>query len=244
MNKGAGETNKGDIQVVDDTPENLEILAAMLTKQGYNVRVAINGELALLSARSDPPDLFLLDIMMPGLDGYEVCRILKSDETTRDFPVIFISALDETLDKVNAFSVGGVDYITKPFQEAEVLARVETHLTLRTLQKALEEKNVLLGEKNVQLEAKNVQLEKALANIRTLRGMLPICAKCKKIRDGEGYWNQIETYIENHSHAEFTHGICEECMEDLYGAQEWYRRRRKRENVKAGKRENDKSGKR
>ncbi len=103
----------------DDTLENLEILTAILTKQGYNVRVAINGDLALQSVRTDLPDLFLLDIMMPGLDGFEVCRILKADKTTRDFPVIFISALHETLDKVNAFSIGGVDYITKPFQEAE-----------------------------------------------------------------------------------------------------------------------------
>lgn len=224
MNKDAFETYKGDIQIVDDTPENLDVLTAMLTKQGYNVRVAINGDLALQSARTHPPDLFLLDILMPGRDGYDICRDLKADENTRGFPVIFISALDDTRDKIKAFSAGGVDYITKPFQEAEVLARVETHLALQKLRKELE-------EKNARLEEKNVQLEEALANIRTLSGLLPICSKCKKIRDGEGYWNRIETYIESRSDAEFSHGLCEPCMESLYGNQKWYRKGR--ENIRA-----------
>jgi len=100
-----------------------------------------------------------------------------------------------------------------------VLARVETHLTLRTLQKAVD-------EKNARLEEKNRQLEEALANVRTLRGLLPICANCKKIRDGKGYWKQTEEYIEAHSDARFSHGICEECSEKLYGNQEWYRKKR------------------
>ncbi|MCP4691865.1 MAG: response regulator [Desulfobacterales bacterium] len=124
-------TRKGNIQIVDDVPENLDVLSSLLAKNGYETRMAISGELALKSIRTAPPDLILLDVMMPGLSGLEVCERLKADRQTRDIPVIFISALDEKLDKVRAFSAGGVDYITKPFQEEEVLARVETHLALR-----------------------------------------------------------------------------------------------------------------
>jgi two-component system, sensor histidine kinase and response regulator len=121
---------EGDILVVDDTPANLRILTSMLQSYGYRVRPAINGQVALTAVASSLPDLILLDIMMPGLDGYEVCRQLKSNPTTRDIPVIFISALDDTLDKVRAFEVGGIDYIAKPFQIEEVMARIVNHLTL------------------------------------------------------------------------------------------------------------------
>ncbi len=134
------------VLVVDDTPDNLRLLSRMLSKRGYNVRPVPSGKLALTSAQAEPPDLILLDIMMPEMDGYEVCERLKDDENTRDIPVIFLSALSEVQDKVKAFAVGGVDYITKPFQAKEVLARVETHLALRELQKGLEEKNAQLRQ--------------------------------------------------------------------------------------------------
>jgi signal transduction histidine kinase len=140
---------KGNILIVDDTPENLKVLSAMLAKQGYKIRPAINGKIALQLARLIPPDLILLDIMMPEMDGYEVCRHLKADEKTRNIPIIFLSALSETFDKVKAFSAGGVDYVTKPFHTAEVLARIETHSSLRDLQKRLEEKNKLLEQEIV-----------------------------------------------------------------------------------------------
>ncbi len=119
-----------NILVVDDTLDNLKVLTAMLARQGYKVRSALNGPTALKSARAVAPDLVLLDINMPEMDGYQVCQELKQDERTRDIPVLFISALDATDDKVRAFQVGGVDYITKPFQFEEVAARVETHLML------------------------------------------------------------------------------------------------------------------
>jgi Response regulator containing a CheY-like receiver domain and a GGDEF domain len=112
-------STKGDILVVDDVPENLQLLSTILTEQGYEVRRVINGKLALSVAHSDPPDLILLDIMMPDLNGYEVCQQLKASETTREIPVIFLSALNDVLDKVKAFSVGGADYITKPVQAQE-----------------------------------------------------------------------------------------------------------------------------
>lgn len=120
--------------IVDDTPANLQVLAAMLKDQGFTVRPVPSGELALRAAESEPPDLILLDIMMPEMNGYEVCERLKDNDNLRDIPVIFISALSDTSDKVKAFEVGGLDYVTKPFQFDEVRARVGAHLKLRRLQ--------------------------------------------------------------------------------------------------------------
>ena len=126
------------ILIVDDKPENLRLLANILKERGYTVRPLRDGRMVMPSALSSHPDLILLDIMMPEMDGYEVCRQLKANSHTAYIPVIFISALDEVADKVKAFSVGGVDYIAKPFQAEEVIARVETHLSIRQLQKELE----------------------------------------------------------------------------------------------------------
>ncbi len=190
------------ILAVDDNPDNLRLLAEILNKHDYKLRLAPNGERALATIRKEAPDLILLDIMMPVMDGFEVCRQLKQDKATAGIPIIFISALDETSDKVRAFSLGGVDYITKPFRSEEVLARVKTHLTLRSLQ--------------LELENKNAELRKALDEIKTLRGFIPICASCKRIRNDDGYWEQIESYISHHSEAQFSHGCCEECARKLY----------------------------
>ena len=133
----AGQT----VVVVDDTPDNLRLLAGMLSEDGCDVRPARDGETALKHAARFVPDLILLDIMMPGLDGFEVCRRLKANPRTRDIPVIFLTALDDLDMKVKAFSLGGVDYVTKPFYQEEVIARVRTHLTIRRLQKELERQN-------------------------------------------------------------------------------------------------------
>jgi PleD family two-component response regulator len=194
--------NESNILIVDDTPENLTVLRRMLAENGYRVRPALSGETALTSIQNDLPDLILLDIMMPGMGGYEVCKRLKSNEQTRSIPVIFISALNELDDKVKAFSLGGADYITKPFQVEEVLARVKTHVTLRNLHK--------------NLEVKNNQLQKALDENKILQGIIPICANCKNIRDDKGFWNQVEAYISEHSEARFSHGICPACVKKLY----------------------------
>ncbi len=118
-----------NILLVDDNPQNLAALTRILTEHGYRVRTAINGQVALKSLQNMAPDLVLLDIRMPGMDGYEVCREVKKNPATQDIPVLFLSALDDPVDKVKAFDAGGVDYITKPFQTDEVVARVETHLT-------------------------------------------------------------------------------------------------------------------
>ena len=134
------------ILIVDDTAANLQVLAGMLDDRGYLTRPVTSGKMALQAAQNDPPDLVLLDITMPGMDGYEVCTRMKADEKLKDIPVIFISALHETLDKVKGFGVGAADYVTKPFQFEEVQARVETHLKLRHMQFQLEEQNHLLLE--------------------------------------------------------------------------------------------------
>lgn len=142
---------KGDILIVDDTPDNLRLLSVMLTDQGYDVRSVKSGSMALMGAQGQPPDLILLDINMPGMNGYEVCQQLKTKPETSKIPVIFISALNEAFDKVKAFSAGGVDYITKPFQVEEVLARVEHQLALRRLQEQLQAKNLLLQHAETEL---------------------------------------------------------------------------------------------
>jgi diguanylate cyclase (GGDEF)-like protein len=150
----------GDILIVDDMPNNLRFLSTTLTEQGYKVRSVTEGLMALTVAEAAKPDLILLDIMMPNIDGYEVCQRLKANEKTCDIPVIFLSALDEVLDKVKAFSVGGVDYITKPFQLEEVLARIQTHLSLRFAQKEISQLNAELEQR---VRQRTVQLEQEIA---------------------------------------------------------------------------------
>mgnify|MGYP001370494814 CR=1 FL=1 len=135
-----------NILVVDDTPANLKLLAVMLKHHGYNVRPAPSGKLALEAAKHEPPDLILLDINMPEINGYEVCQQLKANDALKSIPIIFISALDDIFDKVKAFSVGGVDYITKPFQFEEVVSRVSTHIALRRQERQLQESLAQLQE--------------------------------------------------------------------------------------------------
>lgn len=131
--------NKGDILIVDDLPDNLRVLSQILIEKNYHVRKAINGKTAIRAAQLAIPDLILLDIKMPEMDGYEVCKQLKFNDVTAEIPIIFISALDDTIDKIKAFKVGGVDYITKPFQVEEVIARIENQLTIQRQKKQLKQ---------------------------------------------------------------------------------------------------------
>ena len=150
--------DKAALLIVDDTPTNLEILVDFFADAGFEVYVATSGEHALTQVNEVPPDLILLDVMMPGIDGFETCRRLKASAETKDIPVIFMTALSDTSDKVKGLTVGAVDYVTKPLQQEEVLARVNTHLTIRKLQRHLEESNESLQQEIVERK----RTEKAL----------------------------------------------------------------------------------
>ena len=151
---------KNSILLVDDQPKNLKLLSDVLEEQGYTIQQAINGTIALQAIAIEPPNLILLDIQMPEMDGYTVCQRLKSDPSTRDIPVIFVSAMDEVWDKVKAFSTGGADYITKPFKVVEVVARVENQLKIQALQRTL--------------KAQNAQLQQAIQELQRLAAIDPI----------------------------------------------------------------------
>ena len=146
---------KRTILAVDDKLENLKVLIKYLEDSGFDLMVAQNGEEALKNVERIIPDMILLDVLMPGIDGFETCRRVKANETTRDIPIIFMTALTETVDKVRGFKAGAVDYLTKPLQYEEVLARVNAHMTIRKFQQQLQEQNVLLQQMNTQLEEKD-----------------------------------------------------------------------------------------
>lgn len=146
MDSNQASTIQASILVVDDTPDNVRLLSTILTEEGYQVRKALNGQRALTTIQEFPPALILLDVMMPDMNGYEVCKKLKDSPQTSSIPVIFLSALDHVLDKVKAFEVGGVDYITKPFQDREVLVRVANQLMIQNQQQLLQEQTKQLQE--------------------------------------------------------------------------------------------------
>lgn len=195
--------NKARILIVDDEKININVLMGAL-KAEYIIQAAQNGKQALKRAAELSPDLILLDIVMPEMDGYEVCKKLKSDDKTRHIPIIFLTAISDSCSETKGLELGAVDYITKPINVSIVKTRLKHHL----------EREKLIRD-----------LKEALDNIKKLSGLLPICAHCKNIRDDKGYWNQIETYIESHSDAMFSHGLCPQCGEELYGDQEWFKKK-------------------
>ena len=190
------------ILVVDDIPKNLEVIGNILSLEQYQISVASDGDKAWKILNRISPDLILLDIMMPAIDGYTLCRQIKTLEDKKDIPVIFITAKSTPEDLAKGFELGAVDYITKPFNAEELIARVRAHISLYRAKKKNE---TLIGE-----------LRLALAQVRKLSGLLPICCVCKKIRDDEGYWNQVEAYISAHIDVRFSHGLCPTCIRTQY----------------------------
>ena len=196
------EGKKPLILIVDDHGENIQLLAKLLEDVECKISAANNGIQAIQITEKVKPDLILLDIMMPELDGYETCKILKYQEDTKNIPIIFLTGKTSIEDIIKGFEVGAVDYVVKPFNSVELISRVRTHLQLKT---TLESQAQLIDE-----------LQKALKKVKLLSGLLPICSNCKKIRDDNGYWKQVEEYIAEYSEAEFSHSLCSGCIKELY----------------------------
>ena len=191
------------ILVVDDDPVIRFAAVRLLRKAGYPVAEAENGETALRLVRETHPDLVLLDVMLPDKDGYEICRIIKTDQDLKNTYVILLSSKKTgSDDQSEGLEIGADGYVARPVSNRELLARVQSMVRII---RAERDRDRLIGE-----------LQDALANIRILRGLLPICCNCKKIRDDKGYWSQLEKYLHEHSDAEFSHSICPECLRKLY----------------------------
>ncbi len=215
-------TDKFNLLIVDDLPENIKVLGNSLQNEDYRISFATSGQQAIEMALKNAIDLILLDIMMPGMDGFEVCRQLKGEDRTRHIPIIFITAKTENEDIVQGFEAGAVDYVTKPFNAAELSARIQTHLELKRSREVIHNQAEELAWTNKRLMKKNQKLERALEEIETLKGLLPVCSNCKKIRNAnadtkkQSSWISLEAYLHEHTAAEVTHSICPQCMTELY----------------------------
>ena len=190
------------ILVVDDEEMVLEYLSKRLKKHNYEVVTCLSGEKALEKVKDLDFDVVILDVILPGIDGYEVCRRLKSDKKTSGIMVLILSVRKTVQERLKGYAVEADDYITKPYDPDELLAKIKILIRLKN---ALDERDKLIHV-----------LQEALSKLKTLWGLLPICSSCKKIRDQNGSWNQIEDYIREHSPANFSHSICPECAKRLY----------------------------
>lgn len=261
-----------EILVVEDSPTQALCLEGALEEANYQVSIARNGQEALDYLKDHRPTLIVSDIVMPGMDGYELCRLVKADKELQDTPVLLVTSLSDPADILKGLQCGADNFITKPYQERELLSRIQYLLVNRELRHRSAaglgveiffagRKHFLTAERmqiidmlissfetavthklevdrvNRQLTQLNDQLvqevaerkkseqekerligelQQALAEVKKLSGLLPICASCKRIRDDQGYWRQIEGYISAHSEADFSHGICPKCAKELY----------------------------
>jgi len=205
------------ILIVDDSRDEQDLLSSRLRAAGYeSLRVADSAETAFgmlgqgnPGQRTGAVDLILMDIMLPGVDGLEACRRITATEQLQDIPIIVITVKTEEKDLRAAFAAGAMDYIRKPVNPVELVARVSSALALkaeRTTRKAREQELLLRTQ----------ELERALREVKVLRGFIPICANCKRVRTDTGDWQRLEEYIQDRSEAEFSHGICHVCMKAVY----------------------------
>ncbi|MBN2281204.1 MAG: response regulator [Candidatus Marinimicrobia bacterium] len=194
--------NKPTILVVDDEMTNRQLLEYILIDNNYYVHTAEDGDIGLRIAKEIHPDLILLDIRMPKMDGLEVCKELQKDQTTQDIPIIFITSVAENEVIVEGLNSGAVDYVKKPFKPRELIARIEIHLELK---QALDNQKKLIENLKAQIEEN-----------KQLRRLIPICFHCKKVRDDQGFWDDVESYMTIHSNIDFSHGICPECQKKYY----------------------------
>lgn len=205
------------ILIVDDSRDEQTLLSTRLRTAGYEALMVADSAEAVLGMLTQESagqgmgeiDLILMDIMLPGVDGLEACRRIKAIERLRDIPIIVITVKTDEQALLAAFAAGAMDYIRKPVNPAELVARVASALTLkkeRDTRKAREE----------ELLMRTQELEQALREVKVLHGLIPICAKCKRVRTDNGDWQYLEEYIQAHSEAEFSHGICQVCMKEVY----------------------------
>jgi sigma-B regulation protein RsbU (phosphoserine phosphatase) len=192
------------ILVTDDSLVARTACSNELKEAGYQVLFAQNGREAVETVSREAVDLILMDVVMPEMNGVEATRKIKAIESAKDIPVIMVTSMGDMQTLESAFEAGAVDYVTKPIEPIELMARIRSALRLKEEMDARK-------KREEELTKKNQQLELALSEIKTLQGFIPICAWCKKIRNIEGYWEQMEHYIEGHSQATFSHSICKEC---------------------------------
>lgn len=204
------------ILIIDDSPDQQVLLRAILGKAGHTDLLSANSAKTAFPMLDmdghEPPnqiDLILMDVLMPELDGVEACRQIKSRPHLCDIPIIMVTAKSDLSNLQAAFAAGANDYITKPVNSVELLARASSALALK---KEMDCRKV----REEELRRSNDALQKALRDVKVLRGLIPICASCKKIRNDGGFWQQLEEYIGEHSEAEFSHGICQPCVKKLY----------------------------
>jgi len=197
------------ILVTDDDPDMLLLTTMLLGEEGYEVMEATTASGCLEAVAAFHPDVVLLDVMLPDMSGVKVCQEIKANEATANTFVILVSGIRVSSEyQAEGLNVGADGYIIKPIPNKEFIARVQSIVRIKQTEDALREKE---KEQQKLIE----KLQEALAEIKTLKGFIPICASCKKIRDDEGYWNQLEAYISKHTDAIFTHGICPQCAEKL-----------------------------
>jgi DNA-binding response OmpR family regulator len=204
------------ILIVDDSPDQHVLLRSILTKAGHDqIIVADSAQSAFSALNLDgmqsetKVDLILMDVLMPDIDGVTACKTIKQQARLRDIPIIMVTAKNDLDNLKEAFSAGAMDYLNKPVKSVELLARVSSALTLK---KEMDCRK----EREAELCRSNEDLQRALREVKVLRGLIPICASCKKIRNDGGFWQQLEEYIGEHSEAEFSHGLCQPCLKKLY----------------------------
>jgi DNA-binding response OmpR family regulator len=236
--------NEIPILVVEDSITQAQHLRYVLDRFGYPVTIAHDGNEAMKSIEKQKPSVVISDVMMPGMDGYELCRQIKSNDGLKDIPVILLTSLKDPRDIIKGLECGADHFITKPYKEDYLLSHIQYIFVNRELRRTamadlgieiffaghkhfltstrIQILDLLFStyeavlQKNFELERINQELKQSIETIKTLSGLIPICSNCKKIRNDDGYWQQLEEFIKEHSDAEFTHGLCPECEQRIY----------------------------